>query len=164
MRNRIIITAIFMVISFSLSKAQGPVKELISAAGEYYTPEGMNIVLFWSIGDPVAETFFFNQNNRQIEDESIQTANYSLSQNYPNPFNYSTRIDYYLPEAANIKLSLFDMMGREIKVIKEGSYEAGKYTVSFEAKGMAEGLYIYSMTAKGKADKFRSSKLMLLSQ
>jgi hypothetical protein len=165
MKKKIIITGLFLFVCFSWSKAQGPIKEILSAAGDCYTPKGMDLILYWSLGDPVVESFFYDRcEHKLLNQDGLLSDSYSLSQNYPNPFNLTTNINYYLPEAANIRISLFDMIGREMKVIKEGSCDAGEYVVSMEAKGLAEGLYVYRLIAKGENSEFRNSKIMVVSQ
>ncbi len=65
----------------------------------------------------------------------------SLFQNYPNPFSGITSIRYDLPKAQQIKLSVFDMMGREVKVIARKMSEAGSHLVSFDSKGLSRQMY-----------------------
>jgi hypothetical protein len=67
--------------------------------------------------------------------------------NYPNPFNPSTKIEFGLPEAGNVKIIIYDMRGREVAIIADGFYPAGKYNCIWEAKGdngalLPSGLYI----------------------
>jgi hypothetical protein len=67
--------------------------------------------------------------------------------NYPNPFNPSTKIEFGLPEAGNVKIVIYDMRGREVATIADGFYPAGKYNCIWEAKGdngalLPSGLYI----------------------
>lgn len=83
----------------------------------------------------------------------------SLSQNYPNPFNPTTNIDYELPEAAFVKLVLYDVLGRELKVIVNGIRSAGRYSEKLNMSELSSGTYIYRL----QTDKFTlSRKLMLL--
>ncbi|MCK6604410.1 MAG: YCF48-related protein [Ignavibacteriaceae bacterium] len=72
---------------------------------------------------------------------------YSLSQNYPNPFNPSTTITYSVPEAGNVRLSVYNLMGEEIASLVNGNVEAGVHTVSFDASGFASGTYFYRIDA-----------------
>ena len=66
-----------------------------------------------------------------------------LSQNYPNPFNPQTTIDYSLAQGANVRLAIYDMMGREVEVLVNGHRPAGKHTVRFDASHLASGSYLY---------------------
>lgn len=84
---------------------------------------------------------------------------FELMQNYPNPFNPSTNIQFKIPEAGKIKLSVFDYLGREIDVLADGFFTAGIHNIKFEARNLASGVYIYKLTA-GKYS--AANKLILL--
>jgi len=84
--------------------------------------------------------------------------NYKLSQNYPNPFNPITIINYHTPTTENIRLRVFDLLGREVKTLIDGNVEAGYHKVSFDASGLNSGVYIYQL----ESNLFRISKKMLL--
>jgi hypothetical protein len=71
----------------------------------------------------------------------------ALAQNYPNPFNPSTTIRYQLAAASHVRLSVFDMLGREVVVVEEGRREAGVHTAVFDAAGLPSGMYLYRLTA-----------------
>ena len=66
---------------------------------------------------------------------------------YPNPFNPSTTFAFALPEATNIRLSVFDMLGREIELVADGFWTAGTHNVPFSAGDLPSGLYIYRLEA-----------------
>jgi len=71
-------------------------------------------------------------------------VNFVLFQNYPNPFNPLTSIKYEIPNDANIKLTVYDIMGREILSINEYR-QAGVYTYMFDGTNIASGVYIYKL-------------------
>jgi hypothetical protein len=84
----------------------------------------------------------------------LQPSSYSLS-NYPNPFNPSTTIAYQIAKSGFISLRVFDLLGREVAVLKEGIVEAGAHQVLFDGSALASGVYftrleagIYSRTQK----------------
>ena len=81
-----------------------------------------------------------------------------LYQNYPNPFNPSTKIGFSIPKKDFVNLKVYDVLGREIATLFEGQKEQGVYEVSFNAKNLTSGLYIYRLQS---AD-FTSTKKMLL--
>jgi hypothetical protein len=83
---------------------------------------------------------------------------YALSQNYPNPFNPTTRIEFTLPEASKVKLRVYDVLGREVMVLKDELLEAGYHTVEFSGTALSSGLYFYRL----EAGKFTALKKMLL--
>lgn len=60
---------------------------------------------------------------------------------YPNPFSHSTSISYLLGQEGDVKLSIVDMMGKEVSLIVEGSQSAGTHQVNFNRKGLANGVY-----------------------
>jgi uncharacterized repeat protein (TIGR01451 family) len=70
---------------------------------------------------------------------------FNLDQNYPNPFNPTTSISFDLPEASAVKLSVFDVLGREVAVLANGKMNAGNHAVSFDAAGFESGMYIYRL-------------------
>jgi hypothetical protein len=68
-----------------------------------------------------------------------------LEQNYPNPFNPSTTIAYAIPDAGRVRLTIHDLLGREIALLVDGERAAGRHTVRFEAGGMSSGMYFYRL-------------------
>lgn len=77
-----------------------------------------------------------------------------LSQNYPNPFNPETNISYQISEAVNVRLSVFDVLGREVAVIVDQPHEAGFYSVPFNSStlknNLPSGIYYYKLNAGTK--------------
>lgn len=69
----------------------------------------------------------------------------TLRQNYPNPFNPSTSIGYDLPEAAFVRLSVFDILGREIATLAAENKSAGFHRVSWDAGSASSGIYLYRL-------------------
>ena len=68
-----------------------------------------------------------------------------LSQNYPNPFNPTTQIAYQLPDAANVRLSVYNLLGQEVEVLVNERKEAGSYTASWNASYLSSGVYMYRL-------------------
>ena len=73
--------------------------------------------------------------------------NFTLNQNYPNPFNPTTLIQFGLPRDSDIRLVVFNLLGREIAVLAEGEYTAGTYSVTFNATNLTSGIYLYQLVA-----------------
>jgi hypothetical protein len=69
--------------------------------------------------------------------------NYYLGQNYPNPFNPTTKIDFNIPKAGFVKLTVFDETGREVSQIVNENLAAGSYSYNFNAANLASGIYFY---------------------
>jgi hypothetical protein len=74
---------------------------------------------------------------------------FALFQNYPNPFNPSTTIAYRIPSSSNVRLVVFDLLGRELAVLVDESKAAGSYEVRFDAPGLSSGVYFYRLQAAG---------------
>jgi photosystem II stability/assembly factor-like uncharacterized protein len=70
-----------------------------------------------------------------------------LSQNFPNPFNPRTVINYELPVAELIRLTIYDILGREVEAVVNEIQRAGKYQVSWDAGKYASGIYFYKLSA-----------------
>ena len=83
---------------------------------------------------------------------------FAFTQNYPNPFNPTTQIAFSLPQQSTVKLKVFNVLGQEVATLVNGSLSAGTHSVTFDARNLASGLYIYRLTA----DNFTSVKKMML--
>ncbi|MHC1738015.1 MAG: T9SS type A sorting domain-containing protein [Ignavibacteriaceae bacterium] len=90
-------------------------------------------------------------------------AEFTLTQNYPNPFNPTTMIKFGIPVDSKVSLKVFDMLGQEMKEIFSGDIKTGYHEIEFNASGLATGMYIYRIEAKGvNGQDFFSTKKMLL--
>ncbi len=83
---------------------------------------------------------------------------YSIAEACPNPFNPETRLEFSIPEAANVTLTVFDITGREVAVLVEGLLPAGSHSVMFDGSTLASGVYFASF----KANDFKAMRKMLL--
>ncbi len=77
--------------------------------------------------------------------EAVPTQ-FTLYQNYPNPFNPATTIRYDVPRASRIRLSVYDLLGREIAVLVDEERLPGRYSVGFEAGNLSTGVYFYRLS------------------
>jgi len=82
-----------------------------------------------------------------------------LYQNYPNPFNPSTKIKYQIPNESKVVITLYDILGKEIETLVNGSKEPGTYELELNAHSLASGTYIYKLVA---GDFVESKKMILL--
>jgi photosystem II stability/assembly factor-like uncharacterized protein len=94
-----------------------------------------------------------------ISEDAIEPNSFSLEQNYPNPFNPSTMISFTNNKRGFVSLKLFDILGREIRVIYKGEMSAGTHKFNFNSVGLASGTYIYSLQVN---DQFTCRKMTLL--
>lgn len=78
-----------------------------------------------------------------VENVSDTPQSLLLHQNYPNPFNPSTTIRYELPESQRVKVSVYDMLGREVAVVVDDIKTAGSHSVTWDASEMSSGIYLY---------------------
>ena len=83
---------------------------------------------------------------------------FTLSSNYPNPFRSSTTIRYGLPEAAAVRLDVYDALGRHVTTLVDEVQQPAWYEVELQAQDLAAGLYIYRF----RADDFVSDRRMML--
>ncbi len=83
---------------------------------------------------------------------------YSLEQNYPNPFNPSTNINYSIVKAGEVKITVYDISGKEVEVLVNGFQSPGKYSVSYNASKLTSGVYFYRI----QTDNYTDTKKMIL--
>ena len=88
----------------------------------------------------------------ELTTTSITPATYSLYQNYPNPFNPSTTIKFDLATGNNVKLAIYDILGRENSVLVNQYLSAGSYTINFTNSNLASGIYFYRLSAGSFTD------------
>lgn len=89
--------------------------------------------------------------------------NFKVEQNTPNPFNPTTNITYELFDASYVKLKVFDLIGKEIATLVDGSQTKGTYTVTFDASkyaNLTSGIYFYKL----ETDKYSEVKKMILTK
>ncbi len=87
-----------------------------------------------------------------------EKTGYMLDQNYPNPFSGRTTISYSVPKATKVRLTIYDLQGRIVKLIDEGVKPAGKHTTEIMLGNIGRGIYYYKM----EADEFSSTRKMIV--
>ena len=92
------------------------------------------------------------------EKEFVSPTKYKLYQNDPNPFNPVTMIAFDIPKGSNVKLAVYDLIGREVNTLVNQYLNAGTHSVSFSGGNLASGIYFYRI----EAGDFVSAKKMLL--
>ena len=99
----------------------------------------------------------YGWDNQTAVTEILPTA-FELKQNYPNPFNPVTTIEYSLPEAAKVTLTVFNTLGQQAAVLVDSYQQAGYKSVEFDASVLSSGIYFYRI----EAGDFISMKKMIL--
>ncbi len=97
-------------------------------------------------------------NNLSYVKSTAAPVNYELSQNYPNPFNPSTKINYQISQPGKVKLIVYDILGRVVKVLVNKYQKQGKYEIHFYGSALASGVYFYRLSTGS----FVSTKKMIL--
>ncbi|HAX48742.1 MAG TPA: M12 family metallo-peptidase [Ignavibacteria bacterium] len=94
---------------------------------------------------------------------TIVPDKFFINPNYPNPFNPETKIRFGLPANADVKISVFDMLGREVDVLVNSKLEAGEYLADWNAVNFSSGIYIYRIEARDiRGNSFTETRKMVL--
>jgi hypothetical protein len=83
---------------------------------------------------------------------SIIPDEFSLSQNYPNPFNPKTKIKMQIAKSSDVKLVVYDALGREIEKLINKQLKPGTYEVEFDGSNYTSGVYFYQIIASDYVD------------
>jgi hypothetical protein len=100
--------------------------------------------------------------NSQIAGVPLPTE-FALSQNVPNPFNPTTQVSFSLPKAANVNLTIYNVLGQQVKTLVSQELAAGVQTIEWDGtdntgRTVASGVYFYRLSA----DEFQATKKMLM--
>lgn len=125
--------------------------------GHYYgrtiwTPEIRNLsvkIVSWLISGAITN----------VQDQVQSERSLRLFQNYPNPFNPETRISFFLPEASDVSLEIFDIQGKRVEVLKNGVVSAGEHSFQWNANSNAAGVYFAKLRTENQS---QTIKLVLL--
>lgn len=107
----------------------------------------------------VSELLKTRGKNIESEKNKLIPTNFYFYQNYPNPFNPITTIKYAIPKTVNVELKVFDILGREVKILVNETRNPGYYEVQFNAGNYASGVYFYRIKA---GDYIKTCKMLLL--
>jgi hypothetical protein len=156
-----------------------PGSELIGSA-DFSQPKlaGLDVVAYRGAFDPAAPmsqqwtanwTNFDPQNANYevlgvtgVEEEAVVSevpAGFKLDQNYPNPFNPTTRIRYAVANRERVTLKIFNVLGEEVATLVNADLQPGSYETTFDASGLASGMYVYRLQTQTTAI---TQKMMLL--
>lgn len=149
---------------------------VLDIAGTGNNIPGQTVTMYlWNAGVPYNPSKIYNpvwQYNIQhtgvvgsttivgVEPTASQTpGEYKLSQNYPNPFNPETKINFDIPKASDIKIVIYDMLGKEVETLVNSQLSAGSYSYNFNAGGLTSGVYFYRLISNGEV---KAANKMLL--
>lgn len=96
------------------------------------------------------------------ETESAVPLAVKLYQNFPNPFNPSTTITYELAHAGDVTISIYDVTGREVRVVRQGRQEPGTHALLLTAEALASGVYQYHLSVRTSSGTLRQTRNMIL--
>jgi hypothetical protein len=118
--------------------------------------DGLRIGTSWPTGVPTGVT---------VQQADIPQT-FELLNNYPNPFNPTTTIKFELPEASEVSLKIYDVLGREVATLIDKGLAAGYYNYNWNASGLSSGMYIYRISATSfngnKQQNYTQAKKMIL--
>lgn len=147
----------FQISSGPFSMAPGDTQEVVVA---YIAGQGSDRLASITVMKQVARQLLLHYPapyllEVQTEAETVAVSpptDYVLAPNYPNPFNAGTRIDYTLPLAVDVKLAIYDVLGREVVVLEEKPKEAGVYSINWSGRDRAgrkvpAGVYVVRLQA-----------------
>ncbi len=140
-------TAALLLKSRPTAQPMDVVKALKMTASQSNAPDNLN---GWGIIDAVSALAFLSN----VDTGGTLPEAFALFQNYPNPFNPGTQILYRVPFGAMVTLTVFDLLGREIRTLVNGNQDAGMYIrrwdgTTNEGRMVAAGVYFYRLEARG---------------
>ncbi|MEJ2616227.1 MAG: T9SS type A sorting domain-containing protein [Ignavibacteriaceae bacterium] len=110
-------------------------------------------------GTVLLDDLVLESNTTGVNDNVINPRSFSLEQNYPNPFNPSTHIQFDIASQVNVRLNVYDILGREVATLVDKEMMPGKHNLVFDAGDLPSGIYFYKIQA-GKYS--QTNKMILL--
>ncbi len=107
---------------------------------------------------PWSDVSRFYASVSSVKEKGGLPKEFSLSQNYPNPFNPTTKIEFALPQRAQTRIIVYDVLGREIETLLNRELESGYYESNFNAINLHSGVYFYRI----QSGNFIQTKKMIL--
>jgi hypothetical protein len=115
------------------------------------------------MNDDIKKVFGIGKGSKDESKNNLIPTTYNLYQNYPNPFNPTTKIAYDIPRDAKVKLVIYDILGREVKMLVNNEFKtAGKYITEFNGSYLASGIYFARILVNEGKEFVAVKKLVLL--
>lgn len=107
------------------------------------------------LGEAEAADYWGNMMTVSIARPAYVPRSFALFQNIPNPFNATTRIDFNLPDASDVTLIVYDVLGRRVATLVDGHFESGRHHIEWDARDdsgheLASGVYFYRIVTTGR--------------
>ena len=144
--------------AFSISMVSAGTYSLVVDKEGYSSSTSSLPVSGMSYNVPVADVTVTSESPTSVPQSNASPLTYQLEQNYPNPFNPTTVIQYSLPQATNVTLRVFNILGQEVATLVNALEPAGTYRAVLDGHALASGVYIYRL----QAGSFTDAKRMVL--
>ena len=148
------------------------IKGTAAAPNDFFTIDQVSGAgtMIGSVGIPDLKGLAFSSVfTTSVEDDLVSIPNeYSLEQNFPNPFNPNTTIKFSVPTSANVKLTVYNILGETVRVLFDKEFQSGNYNVIWNAddqtgRKVSSGVYFYELKAvSDKGSDFNQIRKMVL--
>jgi len=131
---------------YSITDTSYNLKEELDQQQLYYWKVLVNTYYGDSLWSSQANGFYISGDAvTDIENKEITPKEFSLHQNYPNPFNPSTMINYQIAMISDVKLEVYNNLGKKVATLVDENQQVGNYSVNFDATGLSSGIYFYRL-------------------
>ncbi len=144
--------------SIPLSELRGIYIDLRMLSYEFVILEVSGANAEFAIDNIFYENGLINSNERHDVDSGL--TGFELYNNYPNPFNPVTNIQYQIPSAGNVELSIYNLQGQKVATLVNSTHTAGSHLVQWDASGFSSGIYFYRITTESGFTETKSLVLL----
>lgn len=138
-----------------------PFNQFANGTGDKLTANDLLWIAFYVLPKSTyPQNFSIDVKDLKLTKSGTETpGDYELYANYPNPFSATTAIKFSIKEAGEVKVAVYDVLGREVRLVANRNFAAGTHTLSFDAEGLPNGTYFYKMIA---GDNSLSGKMVVI--